>query len=243
VTTPAITFATLQPYEVLFVNPDTSTAEAEKPAAAPTTARGARLEPESGEGGKKRAILFYPAESLRQRSVEVAKGEDVSGLVKDLIATAKATKAAGLSAPQIGVNKRVIVIEVNGEGSGEYRALINPVIYGTQGEEKLVNEGCLSFPKLSVQVKRPDETWGVALTAQGLVWHFWLKGIEGQAVQHETEHLDGKLLIDSLSVVKKHQVQTKMKQMNRRLHSLIKLQGKKAQPASSYVYGYVVDKD
>ena len=201
----------------------------------------ARIPPDDSTGGKLRAIVLYPDAHLRARSDEVIEHESTDQLVRDLIATAKVTKAAGLSAPQIGVNKRVIVVEVNGEGSGEFRALINPVIHGTEGDLEMVNEGCLSFPRFQAQVGRRMKVYGEALTSQGLKWFFFIEGAPAQAVQHEVEHLDGKLLIDNLGPTKHHQLQTKMKQLNRRLGSIIRQQGRKAQPASSYVFGYVVD--
>lgn len=200
-----------------------------------------RIEPDDGSGGKQRAILLYPDGQLRLTSCPILQDEDASGLIRDLIATAKATKAAGLSAPQIGVGKRVIVVEVNGEGTGEYRALVNPVIHGVEGNWKTLKEGCLSFPKLQEFVSRPEKVYGEALTAQGLKRFFFLDGTAAQAVLHEIEHLDGKLLIDNVSDVRRHHIKTKMLQLNRRLHKIIKLQGKKAQPASSYCFGYQVD--
>lgn len=199
---------------------------------------GVRIEPDGGTGGKLRAILLYPDKGLRKVSEAIIDGESTDQLVRDLIVTAKATHAAGLSAPQIGRHLRVLVVEVNAEGSGEYRALINPVIHGTEGEEETVREGCLSFPKYQVDVRRRMKVYGEALTAQGLKWEFYFEGVPAQAVQHEVEHLDGKLLIDGLNLGRRHQLQTKMKQLNRRLENLIRQQGKKARPASDYVFGY-----
>jgi peptide deformylase len=201
---------------------------------------------EPGPVGKAREILIYPDQRLREKSVPLNEQDFAVGLhqtvVRDLIATAKATKAAGFSATQIGVPKRVIVVEVNATGSGEYKALINPVIKEATGKE-IFNEGCMSFPGVFANIERPNEVLVEATSLEGTPCAIVFTGVEAEAVQHEIEHLDGVLLIDNVNVVRRGSIQTHMKQVNRRLKRIQTAQGKKAKSKTEILFGFKPEVD
>lgn len=132
---------------------------------------------------------------LGKKSRPVEKiDERVLTLLDDMKDTLKKAEGAGLAAVQVGILKRVVIID---DGSGPVE-LINPEIIKTEGTRE-VYEGCLSFPNVWVVKKRPLKVWGKALDREGREITF--EGVEGlfaQAFCHETDHLDGKLLVDDI---------------------------------------------
>ena len=115
-------------------------------------------------------------------------------LLDDMKETLKEANGAGLAAVQVGILKRVIIID---DGSGPVE-LINPEIIKTEGEVE-VYEGCLSFPDVWVVKKRPAKVWGKALDRNGKEITFdGVDGLFAQAFCHETDHLNGKLLTDDI---------------------------------------------
>jgi peptide deformylase len=129
--------------------------------------------------------------------------EDLSALIADLVQTCHAAPGIGLAAPQIGVNKRVAIIDLSvGADPGGVIVLINPVILESSGEQK-EEEGCLSVPDCSVRVLRParvrvrvQDGWRPAREIEGT-------GLLARALCHETDHLDGTLFIDRLRGLKR----------------------------------------
>jgi peptide deformylase len=150
-----------------------------------------------------RKIRIFPDPILREVCEEVDiknPGEEFFSLVEDLIDTMFAYDGLGLSAPQIGVKKRVFVVnmgELTGK-KGEVKVIVNPEIIYHEGEE-VREEGCLSFPDLYYEIKRPylctlkgyelrgKEFFPVEITATGLY---------ARVLMHETDHLNGVLFID-----------------------------------------------
>ena len=132
---------------------------------------------------------------LKKRSRPVEKiDERVLTLLDDMKDTLKKANGAGLAAVQVGILKRVVLIDA-GDGPIE---LINPEIISTEGEIE-VYEGCLSFPNVWVVKKRPAKVTGKALDRQGNeVIYKDMTGIMAQAFCHETDHLNGKLLVDDI---------------------------------------------
>ena len=143
-----------------------------------------------------RNIRLEGDEILYKKSKEVEKiDERVKELVKDMIETMHKYNGVGLSAVQVGVLKRVVVIDIeDGEG---VRVFINPKITSTKGEHE-VEEGCLSFPNEYAKVVRPKELTVEALDREGKKFKLKAKDLLAQAVAHEIDHLDGIVFIDRM---------------------------------------------
>lgn len=204
--------------------------------------------PSEAYAGKKRAIVFYPDPRLSQVSTSVEYfGEGFDKLAADLVATAKATDAAGLSAIQVGVAARLIVVRIS--KSPEYVVLANPVVHRDNlayavADDVIVTEGCLSFPGVQEKVERINrvmvdyqdlkgEHLKMLLTVDDPATY-----VAAQAVQHEVEHLDGKLLLANLNIIHRDRVRQHMKQINRKCDLIYRKTGKKVSPTQA-VFGYV----
>lgn len=135
---------------------------------------------------------------LRKISREVEVVDDrIKQLIYDMFETMKENSGLGLAAPQVGILRRVIVIDINnieGEKDVKY-ALINPVIINQSGEQ-CTDEGCLSFPKMFGKVKRPMKITVKALNENGEEIEIEAEGLLAQAIAHEIDHLNGVLFID-----------------------------------------------
>lgn len=129
---------------------------------------------------------------LETRAQEVPRiTKKITKLVEDMIETMYEANGAGLAAPQVGVNRRIIVVDL-GEGPV---CLINPVVQSAQGEEIDV-EGCLSIPERWVYVKRAAEIEVTGLNEKGKPVRVKAEGFLARALQHEIDHLDGILILD-----------------------------------------------
>lgn len=143
-----------------------------------------------------RTMRLEHDEILRKKSknVEVID-EKIQTLIDDMIDTMYKYNGVGLSAVQVGVLKRVVVIDIeDGEGA---RVFINPVITQTKGEHE-VEEGCLSFPNQYAKVIRPKEVTIEALDRKGKKFTLKAKDLLAQAVAHELDHLDGIVFVDRM---------------------------------------------
>ena len=140
-----------------------------------------------------RTMRLEKDEILRKKSKEVEKiDEKIQTLIDDMIETMYKYNGVGLSAVQVGVLKRVVVIDIeDGEGA---RVFINPKITHTKGEHE-VEEGCLSFPNQFAKVIRPREVTVKALNEEGKPITVKGKDLLAQALAHEIDHLDGKLFV------------------------------------------------
>lgn len=148
-------------------------------------------------------ILFLPDERLRQISTPVdCFDDDLQTLIDDMFETMYHAKGVGLAAPQIGVNKRISVVDVSSHKS-EKLVFINPEILKSQGQEKF-QEGCLSVPGASETVVRASFVKVKALDREGKPFEMEATGLLAECLQHEIDHLNGKLFIDLLSPIKKH---------------------------------------
>ncbi|MGH7607351.1 MAG: peptide deformylase [Gemmatimonadales bacterium] len=146
-------------------------------------------------------LLGSPA--LRQRSAPVERvDDDVRRLVDDLFATMRAARGVGLAANQVGVARRVAVVDV-GEDDPPPLVLINPVIVDRATDTEVAEEGCLSIPEMFGDVKRPATIVVEALDQEGQTVRVAAAGYKARAIQHEIDHLDGILFIDHLSAVKR----------------------------------------
>ena len=141
---------------------------------------------------------------LRQQAAPVAQVDDaVRQLVDELFETMRAAKGVGLAANQIGVARRVAVVDI-GEEDPPPLVLINPVILERSDELETAEEGCLSIPDVFGDVERHARVVVEALDPNGQVVRAEAKGYKARAIQHEIDHLDGILFLDHLSAVKRN---------------------------------------
>jgi len=140
---------------------------------------------------------------LRRRAVEVVAVDDaVRALIADLFDTMRAAEGIGLAAPQIGVSLRVLVADVGPEGPGPL-ALVNPVLVEVSAERERAWEGCLSLPGLEAEVERPARVVVTGLDGEGRPVRLEAAGLLARCLQHEIDHLDGRLILDRVSPLKR----------------------------------------
>jgi peptide deformylase len=142
---------------------------------------------------------------LRQHSAEVkVVDDDVRRLVDDMLETMDAAKGLGLAANQVGVARRVAVVDVDGDRF----AMIDPRIVESEGRAT-AEEGCLSIPEIYADVTRPDRVVIEALDPDGNLYRKDATGLKARAIQHEIDHLDGILFLDHLSLIKRQMLMAK----------------------------------
>jgi len=142
---------------------------------------------------------------LRQHSEIVPSvDEDVRRLIADMFETMDAAKGIGLAANQVGVARRVAVVDVDDDRF----VMVNPRIVETEGGAS-AEEGCLSIPEIYADVTRPDRVVLEALDAEGRPYRKEATGLKARAIQHEIDHLDGILFIDHLSLVRRQMLLAK----------------------------------
>ncbi|WOJ97128.1 peptide deformylase [Congregibacter brevis] len=147
-------------------------------------------------------IIEVPDERLREHSERVTEFDDaLRGQVRDLLDTLKHTQGIGLSAPQAGILKRIILVHVPDDEFGE-RLYINPEIL-SKSKSRYVQESCLSVPGVEATVVRCTRLKVRAQDANGETKEFDVDGLHAVCVQHELDHLDGVLFTDRLSWFKK----------------------------------------
>jgi len=144
-------------------------------------------------------IRKYPDKILRKKckEVPVVDGE-IRRLFDDMVMTMQATKGIGLAAPQVGLDMRLIVVDI---GEGPLK-LVNPKIISKKGSS-ILEEGCLSLPGVNIKVKRAAAVTVSALNIQNKPELIKATGIFSHVLQHEIEHLNGKLLIDYIPFYKR----------------------------------------
>ncbi|MAQ19785.1 MAG: peptide deformylase [Sandaracinus sp.] len=161
-----------------------------------------------------RPILHYPDKRLRTPGEPVEEfGAELQQLVEDMAETMYAAPGVGLAAPQIGVAQRVFIIDVatDDDEPSDLMVFVNPEILEKQGE-CLFDEGCLSFPGAREEIERAEWVKVRAQDQFGETFELEADGLLAIAVQHENDHLDGKLMIDRLGVLRRrllHRTMTK----------------------------------
>jgi len=136
---------------------------------------------------------------LRQRSAELAAvDDDARRLIDDLFETMDAARGVGLAANQVGVARRIAVIDADGQRF----AMVNPVIVEAEGRTT-AEEGCLSIPEIYGDVTRPERVVLEALDRDGEPFRLAAEGLTARAIQHELDHLDGILFLDHLGLMKR----------------------------------------
>jgi peptide deformylase len=159
-------------------------------------------------------ILEFPDERLRKKAVAVETvDESIKQLVGDMFETMYAAPGIGLAANQVNVQKRVIIIDVTEEKNSPL-CFINPEILDKQGSEEM-DEGCLSVPGVFEKVCRAEKIRVRALDRDGNPFELEADGILAICIQHEMDHLEGKLFVDYLSPLKRQMVRKKLKKEQR----------------------------
>jgi len=162
-------------------------------------------------------ILKYPHPILRKRSKEVARiDEEVRKLVHDMRETMYQAGGIGLAACQVGVSQRVIVLDVSPmDPQHSFVALINPEIIFEEGEIDH-EEGCLSVPDCLEKVRRKEKVYVRGLSPEGMEMEVKGDGILAIALQHEIDHINGVLILDRMSRLKREIYRNKLKKEKRK---------------------------
>src|SRR5690606_9632189 len=162
-------------------------------------------------------ILRYPDPRLHKVAEPVREVDDrIRQLVRDMAETMYDAPGVGLAATQVDVHERVIVIDVSEEGN-DLRVLINPEITWMSDELQVYEEGCLSVPGIYDQVKRAARIRVRALNEQGESYEFDAEGLLAVCVQHELDHLLGKVFVEYLSSLKQNRIKTRLRKQEREL--------------------------
>ena len=150
-------------------------------------------------------IITVPNEILKKISEPIEKiGTNEKKLVKDLFDTMYASKGIGLAAVQVGILKRILVIDVSTKDEQKKPiSLINPIIKRLSDDTSVYEEGCLSIPETFIEIERPKICEIEYIDLDGNKKELKCDGLMSTCVQHEINHLDGKLIIDHLSKLKK----------------------------------------
>ncbi len=150
-------------------------------------------------------ILVYPDPKLRRVAEPVADFKsEIRDMVKDMAETMYAAPGIGLASIQVGIPQSIIVIDIS-EDHNDLKVLINPEVIDSNGEQT-VEEGCLSFPGYFAEVKRAEWIRFRAQDLQGETYETEAEGLFAVCVQHEIDHLSGKLFTDYLSRLKRQRV-------------------------------------
>ena len=159
-------------------------------------------------------ILHYPDPRLHKKSVPVKVVDDrIRRLVANMAETMYAAPGIGLAANQVDVQERVVVIDASEDKSG-LRAYINPEILECDGEQ-ICEEGCLSVPGIYERVTRSAWVRIRALNEKGESFEMEAEGLIAVCIQHEIDHLDGKVFVEHLSLLKQTRIKNKLNKLAR----------------------------
>lgn len=160
-------------------------------------------------------ILHYPNPRLHIKAKPVAEVDDrIRQLVRDMAETMYDAPGIGLAATQVDVHERVVVIDVS-EESNRLLVLINPEITWKSDEKQTYEEGCLSVPGIYDEVERAARIRFKALDIDGKPYEMDAEGLLAVCVQHELDHLDGKVFVEYLSSLKQNRIKTKLRKAER----------------------------
>ena len=158
-----------------------------------------------------KTIITEPNEILRQVSKPVIKvGNDERKLMDDMLETMYSANGIGLAAIQIGIPKRIIVIDISKDGNKNPMFFVNPIIKNKDKEKTTYEEGCLSVPNYFAEVDRPKYCEVEYLDYSGESKVLKADGLLATCIQHEMDHLEGILFIDYLSKLKKTMIVKKL---------------------------------
>lgn len=159
-------------------------------------------------------ILHFPDTRLRTKAKSVDKVDDgIRQIVKDMFETMYAAPGIGLAATQVNIHHRIIVVDVSAEHD-QPLCLINPELLMREGEEEM-EEGCLSVPGYYETVRRAERIRFRALDERGERFELEADGLLAVCIQHEIDHLEGKLFVDYLSPLKRNRIRSKLEKQSR----------------------------
>ena len=163
-----------------------------------------------------RPIVIYGDPVLREVTEKVSEiSQETKDLVSDMVDTLKKAQGLGLAAPQVGVNKRLFIVDLSAVDINEsLRVFINPEIVEKDGEVEL-EEGCLSFPGLYQKIVRAATIRVRAMDLDGQQFEVDLEGLAARAVLHEYDHLEGVLFIDHLSTIARSLIRGRLKKLSK----------------------------
>ena len=150
-------------------------------------------------------IITVPDDTLKKISSPIENvGDNEKQLIKDLFETMYSSNGIGLAAVQVGILKRILVIDISGKDEKKQPlSFINPVIKTVSDETSVYEEGCLSIPNTFIEIERPKICEVEFIDINGKVKNLKCDGLLSTCLQHEINHLDGKLIIDNLSKLKR----------------------------------------
>jgi peptide deformylase len=162
-------------------------------------------------------VLHYPDPRLHKVAKLVAVvDERVRKIVADMAETMYAAPGVGLAATQVDIHERIIVIDVS-EEQNQLMVFINPELVWASAEKKAWREGCLSVPEYYDEVERPDQILVKALDLNGKPFEIKTDGLLSVCLQHEMDHLLGKVFVEYLSFLKRNRISLKMKKRAKEL--------------------------
>lgn len=163
----------------------------------------------------KLAILEFPDPRLRTRAKPVEQVDDsIRLLARDMLETMYDAPGIGLAATQVNRHIRMLVLDVS-EEKNQPMVFINPEFSPVGADRKSYDEGCLSVPGFYEPVERPDRIRVKALNEQGQPFELEADGLLSVCIQHEIDHLDGKLFVDYISPLKRNRIKTKLEKQHR----------------------------
>ena len=170
-----------------------------------------------------RQILTEPNKILRQKSLPVEMvDKDLQNLMDDMLETMYAAPGIGLAAIQVGIPKRVIVLDIaQKEGTKKPIFLVNPEIIQKSKNNSTYEEGCLSVPGQFAEIDRPDRCYIKYLDYHGDIKEIEAEGMLSTCIQHEMDHLEGILFIDYLSKLKKSMIIKKLSKQKSKVHRIV----------------------
>ena len=161
------------------------------------------------------AILEFPDKRLRKQAKKVTEiDKTIKNLVDDMFETMYEAKGVGLAATQVNIHRRIIVIDVS-EEKDEPLCLINPKIISEEGEEES-EEGCLSVPNFFETVSRAEIIKVKAQDKEGVEFELEAEGLLAICIQHEIDHLEGKLFVDYISALKRNRIKNKLVKIHKK---------------------------
>ncbi|MEM1272671.1 MAG: peptide deformylase [Pseudomonadota bacterium] len=161
----------------------------------------------------KRTILIHPDPRLKKSAEPVADlSDELRQLAGDMLDTMYAAPGIGLAAPQVGVLSRLVVVDCEKDDSSERNPIVmfNPEIVAVSDERGTYEEGCLSIPDIYAEVERPAEATVQWMDIHGAAQKQTFDGLWATCIQHEIDHLEGKLFIDYLKPLKRQMITRKM---------------------------------
>lgn len=174
----------------------------------------------------KLSIVTYPEKVLKHRATEISPSPEIAAIIPQMIETMYMADGIGLAAPQVGISKRIIIVETSEDPRahteerkegipGKALAFLNPTITGQSKETEIAEEGCLSLPGLFVPIKRAEQIHLICQTPEGDTVKIEAAGLVARIFQHEVDHLNGKLIIDHLTPFQRLKLRKQLKEITK----------------------------